>query len=84
MLVHDPEHQELTAVMYNHSNFGADEEIGRVTFPLRDLPPGEEEDLWLELGPPGGSKNGNPLGAGIRVSLCFFENSEISKIDLVA
>ncbi len=67
MLVHDPEHQELTAVLYNHSSFGADEEIGRVTFPLQDLPPGEEKDLWLELGPPAGSKRGNPLSAGVRV-----------------
>ncbi|BDA51337.1 Synaptotagmin-2 [Coccomyxa sp. Obi] len=66
MLVHDPEHQELTAVMYNHSNFGADEEIGRVTVPLRDLRAGEEQNLWLELGPPAGRKHGNPLGAGIR------------------
>ncbi|EIE19981.1 hypothetical protein COCSUDRAFT_44371 [Coccomyxa subellipsoidea C-169] len=66
MLVHDPEHQELTAVLYNHSSFGADEEIGRVTIPLQDLPPGEEKDLWLELGPPAGSKRGNPLSAGVR------------------
>lgn len=71
MLVHDPEHQELTAVLYNHSTFGADEEIGRVTVPLSDLPAAEEQDLWLELGPPAGPKHGNPLGAGIRVSMSF-------------
>ena len=67
MLVHDPEQQELKTVLYNHSSFGTDEEIGRVTFPLKDLPPGEEKDLWLELGPPEDSKKGNPLGQGIRV-----------------
>lgn len=68
MLVHDPEKQELNAVLYNHSTFGADEEIGRVSVPLRQLRPGETEDLWLELGPPAGSKHANPLGAGIRAS----------------
>ena len=30
LLVHDPEHEKLTCVLMNKSNFGADEEIGRI------------------------------------------------------
>ncbi|MCJ1425924.1 hypothetical protein MMC29_003825 [Sticta canariensis] len=67
MLVHHPEHQSITAVLYDSNLIGRDEEIGRVSVPIADLPPGEKQDLWLDLEPPA-SHNGvrNPLDAGLQ------------------
>lgn len=55
MLVHEPEHQQLTMVLYDHSFFHKDEELGRCMYPVSELAEhhGEMQDLWLQLGPPG-------------------------------
>jgi hypothetical protein len=71
MLVHDPEVQELNAVLKDHNSWGNDEEIGRLSLPIRDLAPGETKDMWLELGPPKATSlsriSRNPLQAGMQV-----------------
>lgn len=70
LLVHHPEHQSVTAVMYDSNMIGRDEEIGRVSVPIEDLPPGETQDLWLDLEPPA-TRNGvrNPLDAGLQACI---------------
>ena len=70
MLVHHPEHQSVTAELFDHNLIGRDEEIGRVQVPISDLQPGEPQDLWLDLEPPQ-SKNrlANPLDAGLQVQI---------------
>jgi hypothetical protein len=71
MLVHDPDVQELNAVLKDHNSWGNDEEIGRLSLPIRDLPPGETKDIWLELGPPKATSlsriSRKPLQAGMQV-----------------
>lgn len=68
MLVHHPEEQRITAVLYDANMIGRDEEIGRVSIPIQDLPPGEAQDLWLDLeGPEAHSGLHNPLDAGLQV-----------------
>ena len=53
LLVHEPEHQQLTAVLLEHHALDQDDEIGRVSIPIEDLPVGEDHDMWLDVGPPG-------------------------------
>lgn len=53
MLVHEPEHQQLTAVLLEHHALDKDDEVGRVCIPIDGMPVGEMQDLWVDLGPPG-------------------------------
>ncbi|KAL0027376.1 hypothetical protein WJX79_006298 [Trebouxia sp. C0005] len=53
LLVHEPEHQHLTAVLLEHHALDKDDEVGRVSIPIDQLAVGEMQDLWLDLGPPG-------------------------------
>ncbi|KAK9812293.1 hypothetical protein WJX73_010507 [Symbiochloris irregularis] len=67
MLVHHPQHQYITAELFDHNLIGKDEEIGRVQVPIADLQPGEAQDLWLDLEPPQSkSRLANPLDAGLQ------------------
>lgn len=71
MLVHDPDVQQLVAVLRDHNTWGNDEEVGRLTVPIRQLPAGEAQDLHLQLGPSKGTNlrkmSRNPLRAGVQV-----------------
>lgn len=71
MLVHDPDVQQLVAVLKDHNTWGNDEEVGRLSLPIRQLPVGEAQDLHLELGPSKGTNlskmSRNPLRAGVQV-----------------
>ncbi|GAB4814906.1 hypothetical protein N2152v2_001952 [Parachlorella kessleri] len=51
LLVHYPDKQELTLVMYDHDTFDSHDEIGRVHIPVRDLPAGKVIDDWYEVLP---------------------------------
>jgi hypothetical protein len=53
LLVHDPDHQKLTCILKERDIVGSDEEVGRMQVPIKDLPEGDTEDYWLDLGPPG-------------------------------
>ncbi len=53
LLVHEPEHQQLTLVLLEHHALDKDDEVGRVSIPIDELAVGEVQDLWLDLGPPG-------------------------------
>lgn len=53
LLVHEPEHQQLTAVLLEHHALDKDDEVGRVSIPIDQLAVGEMQDMWLDLGPPG-------------------------------
>jgi hypothetical protein len=41
--------QRLVCVLYDYDVLGGDDELGRVTLPIRDFPLDQEKDLWLEL-----------------------------------
>eukprot|EP00877_Chromochloris_zofingiensis_P010136 jgi/Chrzof1/5376/Cz16g00170.t1 len=45
-VVHVPDHQKLVLSLYD-SDYGGDDEIGRTTLPLKDLPAGRTRDMWL-------------------------------------
>lgn len=65
MLVHDPDHQELSAVVYDHDFIGADKEVGYVKLPIKDLPNGDTETHWLDIVPPTSAVSNNPVSLGI-------------------
>ncbi|KAL4433978.1 hypothetical protein ABPG75_000419 [Micractinium tetrahymenae] len=44
-----PEHQELTVTLYSYNDWSPNEEMGRASLALRDLPPGQERKLTLQL-----------------------------------
>ena len=71
LLVHEPDYQAVTFVLFDANTISKDEEIGRMTLPIKDLPPGETKDLWLELGPAADDRLNNPLQMGFTVSLAF-------------
>ena len=49
LLIHEPEHQHLTLHMFDHDVLSVDDEIGRGSFPIRNLRNGEEEELDIEI-----------------------------------
>lgn len=51
LLVHEPEHQHLTLLMYDHDVLSVDDEIGRASFAIRNLRNGEEEEVDVEVKP---------------------------------
>eukprot|EP00884_Botryococcus_braunii_P002166 jgi/Botrbrau1/11950/Bobra.341_1s0015.1 len=65
---HTRQPRQMVAVLKDHNTWGNDEEIGRLTLPIKDLPSGQAQDLWLELGPSKGTSltklSRNPLKAG--------------------
>lgn len=69
LLVHEPEHQFLTLVLYEHHALDKDDEVGRVSVPVSQLPVGEMQDLWLDLGPPGEGEQNSLLS--LSVSACY-------------
>ncbi|PRW58761.1 DNA polymerase kappa [Chlorella sorokiniana] len=48
--VHVAEHQELRMVLYDYDWASANDEIGRACVRVKDLPPGQTQDLWLDVG----------------------------------
>lgn len=69
LLIHDIEHQDFNARVYDNDMIGADKEVGRVKVPIRDLPSGQTVDEWYTLESPDVQRSGNPLQMGMRVSL---------------
>ena len=49
LLVHEPEHQHLTLHMFDYDVLSVDDEIGRASFPIRNLRNGEEEEIDIEV-----------------------------------
>ncbi|KAK9824188.1 hypothetical protein WJX72_008409 [[Myrmecia] bisecta] len=49
LLVHEPDHQALTCILYDWDRLSPSDEIGRVVIPVRDLPHAEPQDLELEV-----------------------------------
>ncbi len=49
LLIHEPEHQHLTLHMFDHDVLSVDDEIGRASYPIRNLRNGEEEELDIEI-----------------------------------
>ncbi|KAK9865697.1 hypothetical protein WJX84_002675 [Apatococcus fuscideae] len=64
LLVHEPDYQAVTFVLFDANTISKDEEIGRMTLPIKDLQSGETKDLWLELGPAADNRLNNPLQMG--------------------
>lgn len=67
LLVHEPDQQSLSAIVYDNDLIGADKEVGRVTLPVEEMPNGETQEQWFDLEPPEVRSAGNPLQLGIRV-----------------
>lgn len=67
--MHEPDYQTVTFVLFDANTITKDEEIGRMTLPIKDLPSGETKDLWLEMGPAANDRLNNPLQMGFTVSL---------------
>ncbi|KAA6428994.1 MAG: plant synaptotagmin, partial [Trebouxia sp. A1-2] len=44
--------QKLVVVLLDHDTIGSDDELGRLLVPIKDLPDGQEQDLWLDLQDP--------------------------------
>lgn len=49
LLVHEPEHQHLSLHMFDHDVLSVDDEIGRASFPIRNLRNGEEQEVDVEV-----------------------------------
>lgn len=49
LLVHEPDYQSLNAILLDFDALNPDDEIGRVSVPIRDLPNQEKQDLWLDI-----------------------------------
>lgn len=77
LLVHEPEHQQLTAVLLEHHALDKDDEVGRVSMPIDELPIGETQDLWLDLGPAGTDQQSSLLSLSVSFLLC--KSSKINK-----
>ena len=73
LLVHEPEHQSLTLVLYEHHALDKDDEVGRVSVPISELPVGEMKDMWLDLGPPGEGDQNSLLSLSVskRCPVCL-------------
>ncbi len=65
LLVHEPEHQQLTAVLLEHHALDKDDEVGRVSIPIDQLAVGEMQDMWLDLGPPGTDEQSSLLSLSV-------------------
>ena len=65
LLVHEPDHQKLTAVLLEHHPLDKDDEVGRVSIPIDQLPVGETQDVWLDLGPPGSADSNSLLSLSV-------------------
>ena len=65
LLVHEPEHQQLTAVLLEHHALDQDDEVGRVSIAIDELAIGETQDLWLDLGPPGTDQQNSLLSLSV-------------------
>jgi hypothetical protein len=64
LLVHHPEAQDLTAILFDYDTFNQDDEIGRVIIPVRELPKGVTVDKWFPVLPAGeAAAAGSKLGA---------------------
>jgi len=48
-LIHFPEHQELLVVLRDYDRLLGSTEVGRARVPIKTLPPGEGEQLWVEV-----------------------------------
>lgn len=68
LLVHEPEAQELHAVVYDSDLIGADKEVGHLELPIRDLQNGEVLEDWHDLELPEMLGSGNAIQLGVRVS----------------
>lgn len=66
LLVHEPEHQQLSLVLYEHHALDKDDEVGRVSVPISNLEVGQLQDLWLDLGPPGDQESSSLLSLSVR------------------
>ncbi|KAL3139207.1 hypothetical protein ABBQ32_005978 [Trebouxia sp. C0010 RCD-2024] len=49
LLVHEPEHQQLSLHMFDHDVLSVDDAIGRASFPIRNLRNGEEQEVDVEV-----------------------------------
>ena len=49
LLIHEPDHQHLTLHMFDHDVLSVDDEVGRGSFPIRNLRNGEEEEIDVEI-----------------------------------
>ncbi|CAL5224210.1 g6855 [Coccomyxa viridis] len=49
LLVHEPEHQVLRLVLYDHDTLDKDDEIGEAKLAVKDLKNQEEKDIWLDI-----------------------------------
>ncbi len=80
--MHEPDYQQVTFVLYDANTISKDEEIGRMKLAVKDLPSGETQDLWLELGPAQDNRLNNPLQMGFSVclSLCQFSVRGLCKL----
>lgn len=83
MLVHNPDHQELSAIVYDSDLIGADKEVGRVHVPIRDLPPGEAVQEWYDIEPPSSERSRNAIGLGLAVSSLYLPHTISSHPDRI-
>lgn len=49
LLIHEPEHQHLSLHMFDHDVLSVDDEVGRASFPIRNLRNGEEQEVDIEV-----------------------------------
>ncbi len=54
LLPQSAEHQELTVILYDYNDWAPNEELGRASLALRELPAGREQPLTLKLRATGG------------------------------
>ncbi len=64
------EHQELTAILYDYSEFAPNDELGRAQHKLRDLQPGREQEVTLLLRPKGEGRGSRLAGGTGTAALC--------------
>ena len=48
-LVHVPEQQQLTCILYDYDTLGQPDTIGEATLNIKDLKLNEKQDIWLDV-----------------------------------
>lgn len=69
LLVNEPEHQHLSLHMLDHDMLSVDDEIGRASFPIRNLRNGEEQEVDLEVKEEVGEKVDQMMVSGVLITV---------------
>ena len=75
LLVHEPDKQALSMILYDQQDFVANDKIiGQASLPIKDMTKGERVDEWISVESVGSFQFGDPVTMGIQVKLLSSQN----------